>query len=76
VLSLFAQSDSATESLRRGDDLAAAGAYRRCRDAGRRAAELCICGLEGALTLARVDKSTAPLDRVEQQLQRLLSEER
>jgi hypothetical protein len=39
-------------------------------------AELCICGLEGALPLARVDKSTAPLDRVEQQLQRLLSEER
>jgi AcrR family transcriptional regulator len=36
-------------------------------------AELCIAGLEGALMLARVDHSVAPLDRVERQLRSLLS---
>jgi hypothetical protein len=36
-------------------------------------AELCIAGLEGALLMARVDRTTAPLDRVEKQLQALLS---
>lgn len=37
-------------------------------------AELCIAGLEGALMLARVQRSTTPVDRVEQQLRALLSE--
>ena len=36
-------------------------------------AELSIAGLEGALLLARVDRTTAPLDRVEEQLRPLLS---
>lgn len=35
-------------------------------------AELCIAGLEGALILARVGRTTAPLDRIEQQLETLL----
>jgi AcrR family transcriptional regulator len=35
--------------------------------------ELCIAGLEGALMLARVDRTTAPLDRVEEQLTALLA---
>jgi TetR/AcrR family transcriptional repressor of lmrAB and yxaGH operons len=35
--------------------------------------ELCIAGLEGALMLARVDRTTAPLDRVEEQLTALLT---
>lgn len=35
-------------------------------------AELCIAGLEGALMLARVDRTAAPLDRIEQQLRPLL----
>jgi TetR/AcrR family transcriptional regulator, lmrAB and yxaGH operons repressor len=36
-------------------------------------AELCIAGLEGALMLARVDRTTTPLDRIEQQLETLLT---
>jgi TetR/AcrR family transcriptional regulator, lmrAB and yxaGH operons repressor len=36
-------------------------------------AELCIASLEGALMLARVDRTTRPLDRVEQQLRTLLA---
>lgn len=36
-------------------------------------AELCIAALEGALMLARVDRTTAPLDRVERHLRRLLT---
>jgi TetR/AcrR family transcriptional repressor of lmrAB and yxaGH operons len=43
------------------------------RKQAERLAELCIAGLEGALMLARVDRTTAPLDRVEQQLRALLS---
>jgi AcrR family transcriptional regulator len=35
-------------------------------------AELCIASLEGALMLARVDRSTAPLDRVKARLLALL----
>jgi hypothetical protein len=35
-------------------------------------AELCIASLEGALMLARVDRSTEPLDRVEARLLALL----
>jgi TetR/AcrR family transcriptional repressor of lmrAB and yxaGH operons len=36
-------------------------------------AELCIAGLEGALMLARVDRSPAPIDRVQRQLDVLLA---
>jgi AcrR family transcriptional regulator len=36
-------------------------------------AELCIAGLEGALMLARVDRSPNPIDRVQRQLERLLA---
>jgi TetR/AcrR family transcriptional regulator, lmrAB and yxaGH operons repressor len=36
-------------------------------------AELCIAGLEGALVLARVDRTPAPIDRVQRQLERLLA---
>jgi AcrR family transcriptional regulator len=36
-------------------------------------AELCIAGLEGALMLARVDRTTTPLDRVEEQPTTLLA---
>jgi hypothetical protein len=35
-------------------------------------AELCIAGLEGALLLARVQRSPDPIDRVQRQLQNLL----
>ena len=37
-------------------------------------AELCIAGLEGALMLARVDRSAAPIDRVQRQLHTILTE--
>ena len=36
-------------------------------------AELCIAGLEGAILLARVDRSGDPIDRVERVLHRLLT---
>ena len=36
-------------------------------------AELCIAGLEGALLLARVQRSPDPIDRVQRQLQSLLT---
>jgi len=36
-------------------------------------AELCVAGLEGALMLARVQRSAAPVDRVERRLRALLS---
>jgi TetR/AcrR family transcriptional repressor of lmrAB and yxaGH operons len=36
-------------------------------------ADLCIAGLEGALVLARVDRSPAPIDRVQRQLNQLLA---
>jgi AcrR family transcriptional regulator len=36
-------------------------------------AELCIAGLEGALMLARVDRSPDPIDRVRRQLEKLLA---
>jgi AcrR family transcriptional regulator len=39
-------------------------------------ADVCIAAYEGALMLARVDRSTAPLDRVEAQLRPLLDSER
>jgi len=55
-------------SIMRGS-LTAAGHSKA--DAADRA-ELCIAGLEGALMLARVDRSPAPIDRVQRQLQSLL----
>jgi TetR/AcrR family transcriptional regulator, lmrAB and yxaGH operons repressor len=36
-------------------------------------AELCIAGFEGALILARINRSTAPLDRIERQVSALLA---
>jgi transcriptional regulator LmrA/YxaF-like protein len=36
-------------------------------------AELCIAGLEGALMLARVQRSPDPIDRVQRQLESLLT---
>ena len=35
--------------------------------------QLCFAGLEGALMLARVDRTTAPLDRVQEQPMVLLA---
>jgi TetR/AcrR family transcriptional regulator, lmrAB and yxaGH operons repressor len=49
--------------------LTAAG-YKRA--AARDVAELCIAGLEGALMLARVQRSADPIDRVERRLTTLL----
>lgn len=46
------------------------------RAASRDLAELCIAGLEGALMLARVQRSTAPLERVERRLRPLLADPR
>jgi TetR/AcrR family transcriptional regulator, lmrAB and yxaGH operons repressor len=37
-------------------------------------ADLCIAGLEGALMLARIDRSPQPLDRVERRVRALLEE--
>lgn len=52
------------------DTLSAAG-----HDAARadELAELCLASLEGALVVARVDRSAAPLDRVKRQLETLLT---
>jgi Transcriptional regulator LmrA/YxaF-like, C-terminal domain len=47
----------------------------RCRDArtAQDLAELCIAGLEGAIILARVDRSPDNIDRIQRQLDTLLA---
>jgi hypothetical protein len=52
------------------ESLRSAGRSRRDADD---LAEVCIAGLEGALMLARVERSAAPIDRVQRQLTRLLA---
>ena len=42
--------------------------------AARDVAELCIAGVEGALMLARIERSPAPIDRVERRLRALLTQ--